>query len=159
VCRSREASHEGDLQSTSSKSRSRSAGSLAGSRSDSEGSARVASARTSALLRTRAAPPAVLRHPSFPTLPSTVPLTYTLTMQACLSDAPAERPTFAQITTIFADLCSEVSRGNYINSVGHIQVRRECVQARRTRGAHACSACVLTAACDAGHFGSTEHAA
>lgn len=62
------------------------------------------------------------RNPDFPNLPSTVPLTYTLTMQACLSERRSERPTFAQITTILHDLCSEVARGNYINSLGLIQV-------------------------------------
>lgn len=70
--------------------------------------------------RKRASP--LQRNPQFPNLPTTVPLTYTLTMQACLSERRAERPTFAQITTILADLSSEVARGNYINSLGHIQV-------------------------------------
>lgn len=36
-------------------------------------------------------------NPAFPDLPSSVPLTYTLVMHACLSAAPAERPTFAQV--------------------------------------------------------------
>ena len=35
--------------------------------------------------------------PSFPALPTAVPLTYTLTMHACLSTAPEERPTFEQV--------------------------------------------------------------
>lgn len=62
------------------------------------------------------------RNPDFPNLPTTVPLTYTLTMQACLAERRSERPTFAQITTILTDLSSEVARGNYINSLGLIQV-------------------------------------
>ena len=36
-------------------------------------------------------------HPAFPNLPSSVPLTYTLAMHACLSAVPTERPTFAQV--------------------------------------------------------------
>ena len=36
-------------------------------------------------------------NPAFPSLPSSVPLTYTLAMHACLSAVPAERPTFAQV--------------------------------------------------------------
>lgn len=36
-------------------------------------------------------------NPAFPNLPSSVPLTYTLTMHACLSAVPSERPTFAQV--------------------------------------------------------------
>lgn len=35
-------------------------------------------------------------NPKFPDLPSSVPLTYTLAMHACLSAALSERPTFAQ---------------------------------------------------------------
>jgi hypothetical protein len=35
--------------------------------------------------------------PTFPELPSSVPLTYTLAMHACLSMEPIERPTFAQV--------------------------------------------------------------
>ena len=36
-------------------------------------------------------------NPEFPRLPSSVPLTYTLTMVACLCSNPDERPTFAQV--------------------------------------------------------------
>lgn len=35
-------------------------------------------------------------HPDFPDLPSSVPLTFTLTMHACLSLTPSERPSFQQ---------------------------------------------------------------
>lgn len=73
--------------------------------------------------RARKPAPSLKRNPQFPNLPTTVPLTYTLTMQACLSERRSERPSFAQITTILADLSTEVARGNYINSLGHIQVR------------------------------------
>lgn len=66
--------------------------------------------------------PRPVQDPEFPHLPASVPLTFTLTMTACLSEAPADRPTFAQIGTIFGDLCSEVARGYYINSAGMLQV-------------------------------------
>ena len=36
-------------------------------------------------------------HPDFPEVPVGIPLTYTLTMHACLSAAPAERPNFEQV--------------------------------------------------------------
>jgi hypothetical protein len=62
------------------------------------------------------------RHPDFPHLPASVPLTYTLTMQACLSLEPRERPTFPQILTILSDLRAEVARGHYINGEGRAQV-------------------------------------
>lgn len=37
-------------------------------------------------------------NPEFPRLPFSVPLTYTLTMVACLCSNPDERPTFAQVS-------------------------------------------------------------
>lgn len=64
------------------------------------------------------------RHPDFPDLPSSVPLTYTLAIKACLSREPGERPTFPQLMTIIDDLKDEVSRGHYINGNGRAQVRR-----------------------------------
>ena len=36
-------------------------------------------------------------HPAFPELPESAPLTFTLTMHACLSASPADRPTFDQV--------------------------------------------------------------
>jgi hypothetical protein len=62
-------------------------------------------------------------HPLFPNLPSSVPLTYTLTMEACLSSAPEERPSFQQLLTLLADVQYEVALGKYINTVGRVQVR------------------------------------
>jgi hypothetical protein len=62
-------------------------------------------------------------HPLFPNLPSSVPLTYTLTMEACLSSAPEERPSFQQLLTLLADVQHEVALGKYINTVGRVQVR------------------------------------
>eukprot|EP00892_Ulva_mutabilis_P009188 jgi/Ulvmu1/6641/UM003_0279.1 len=61
------------------------------------------------------------RHPDFPDLPSSVPLTYTLAMKACLSRDPGQRPTFGQLQTIISDLQDEVARGHYINSQGRAQ--------------------------------------
>jgi hypothetical protein len=68
-------------------------------------------------------PNAFVHHPKFPSLPVTVPLTFTLTMKACLSEVPSERPTFGQIGTIFEDLWFEVDTGTYINSSGQVMVR------------------------------------
>lgn len=62
-------------------------------------------------------------HAGFPDLPPAVPLTFTLTMYACLSRTPEERPTFAQIRTLFKDLGEELSGGKYINSLGQPEVR------------------------------------
>eukprot|EP00892_Ulva_mutabilis_P009187 jgi/Ulvmu1/6640/UM003_0278.1 len=61
------------------------------------------------------------RHPGYPHLPASVPLTYTLTMTACLSERPKDRPTFSHILVILEDLVQEVSRGAYINSDGNPQ--------------------------------------
>jgi hypothetical protein len=61
-------------------------------------------------------------HPQFPKLPASVPLTFTLTMVACLSPKPEDRPTFAQVLTVLLDVEAEVVRGRYMNSVGLIQV-------------------------------------
>jgi hypothetical protein len=63
-----------------------------------------------------------IAHPSFPKLPASVPLTYTLTMVACLSAKPEDRPSFAQVLTVLSDVEAEVARGQYINSVGVTQV-------------------------------------
>lgn len=63
------------------------------------------------------------RHPSYPRLPTSVPLTYTLTMTACLSERPKDRPTFSHLLVILEDLVQEVAGGTYINSDGNPQVR------------------------------------
>jgi serine/threonine protein kinase len=62
------------------------------------------------------------RHPEFPNLPVSVPLTYVLTIEACLIDDPDERPTFGQLFEILSDLSEEVARGYYINGQGRAQV-------------------------------------
>lgn len=46
-----------------------------------------------------------IMNPLFPNLPLGVPLTYTLTMHACLSVVPGERPNFSQVC-IPAVLCT-----------------------------------------------------
>ena len=63
------------------------------------------------------------QHPSFPRLPASVPLTYTLTTKACLSEQPADRPSFEQLLAILDDLQAEVATGTYLNSRGNVQVR------------------------------------
>ena len=62
-------------------------------------------------------------HPDFPRVPASVPLTYTLTMVACLSERPEDRPSFSQAIDVLADVVGEVQRGAYINSDGVTLVR------------------------------------
>lgn len=70
-----------------------------------------------------AAPPAAYTHnPKFPNLPEDTPLTVVLTMAACLSDDPAERPTFVEVSQILTDVRSEVRSGAYIDSHAQPQV-------------------------------------
>ena len=47
-------------------------------------------------------------------------------MQACLSEDPTERPSFADLVVLLDDTCSEVLSGLYINSQGR-QVVRCCL--------------------------------
>ena len=83
------------------------------------------------------------RHPDFPNLPASVPLTYALTMTACLSDVPSERPTFLQLQQILSDLGDEVARGFYINGQGRAQVRGSKPPLPRPPSAlHCCGVCV-----------------
>lgn len=67
--------------------------------------------------------PSLMRHPDYPHLPDTVPMTYTLAMKACLSHHPKDRPSFPQILTILHDLKAETETGTYINSGGCLAVR------------------------------------
>jgi hypothetical protein len=62
-------------------------------------------------------------HPSYPCLPSRVPLIYTLTMQACVSSIPSDRPTFDQAAQLLEDTAMEVAGGVYVDSEGKRQVR------------------------------------
>ena len=70
-------------------------------------------------------------HPMFPSLPSSVPLTYTLTLKACLSEKPSERPSFEQLLSILDDMVGEVATGVYLNARGHPQ-NASAVQAMPT---------------------------
>lgn len=70
-------------------------------------------------------------HPLFPSLPSSVPLTYTLTLKACLSEKPSERPSFEQLLSILDDMVGEVATGVYLNARGHPQ-NSSAVQAMPT---------------------------
>lgn len=63
------------------------------------------------------------KHPDFPALPSGTPLTYTLTMQAALSDHARERPPFTDIAVLLSDTADEVRAGTYVNSEGATVVR------------------------------------
>jgi hypothetical protein len=62
-------------------------------------------------------------NPRFPRLPPTTPLTYTLTMKACLSTAAHERPTATQLRTLLNDMNLEVQQGQYIDCNGNRRVR------------------------------------
>ena len=52
-----------------------------------------------------------------------VPLTYTLTMKACLSHKYTERPSFAQVLQLLHDVQGEVAAGRYMDGTGRVQVR------------------------------------
>lgn len=62
------------------------------------------------------------RHPLFPRLHPLVPLTYVLTMRACLADDPDARPTFDEVATLLENVAIEVAGGIYVDSTGHRQV-------------------------------------
>ena len=64
------------------------------------------------------ATPRFAKDPDFPALPSGTPLTYTLTMQAALSDHAQERPPFEDIAILLRDTADEVRSGTYVNSEG-----------------------------------------
>jgi hypothetical protein len=63
-------------------------------------------------------PSACVRHPAFPDLPADVPLTYALTMHACLCALPADRPSFRDVVTLLDDTRAEVAAGSYLNLEG-----------------------------------------
>ena len=62
-------------------------------------------------------------HPDFPLLHAGVPLTYTLTMKACLSTKYTERPSFSQVLQLLKDVQVEVAKGRYMDGTGRVQVR------------------------------------
>lgn len=61
-------------------------------------------------------------HPEFPLLQAGVPLTYTLTMKACLSHKYTERPSFSQVLQLLNDVQVEVAKGRYMDGTGRVQV-------------------------------------
>lgn len=61
-------------------------------------------------------------HPDYPVLRPVVPLTYSLTMKACLRQHAMERPTFDQILELLRDVVKEVARGRYLDGDGRLQV-------------------------------------
>jgi hypothetical protein len=61
-------------------------------------------------------------HPEFPLLQAGVPLTYTLTMKACLSNKYTERPSFSQVLQLLNDVQIEVAKGRYMDGTGRVQV-------------------------------------
>jgi serine/threonine protein kinase len=67
-----------------------------------------------------------IAHPEFAALPPDAPLTFALTMKACLSSKHVERPTFNQILQLLRDLQKEVARGSYVDSAGRVQVLGLC---------------------------------
>ena len=80
-------------------------------------------------------------HPDFPLLPSRVPLTFTLTMKACLSPKPAERPSFPQVLQLLSDVQGEVAKGRYMDATGHVQVCTLLSARRRLCDVHAARFC------------------
>eukprot|EP00892_Ulva_mutabilis_P005445 jgi/Ulvmu1/3272/UM151_0020.1 len=60
-------------------------------------------------------------HPDYPVLRPAVPLTYSLTMKACLRQHAMERPTFDQILELLRDVVKEVARGRYLDGDGRLQ--------------------------------------
>jgi serine/threonine protein kinase len=80
-------------------------------------------------------------HPEFPLLHAGVPLTYTLTMKACLSPKYTERPSFSQVLQLLKDVHVEVAKGRYMDGTGRVQVRTAtgCTVAHMTR---CCAGCV-----------------
>jgi hypothetical protein len=63
-----------------------------------------------------------VQHSSFPSMPESVPLAYTLTVAACLSETPRDRPTFEELLVLLSDMEREVAEGQYVNSAAVNQV-------------------------------------
>jgi hypothetical protein len=72
---------------------------------------------------------------SFPTMPESVPLDYTLTVAACLSEKPADRPTFDELLVLLNDMEREAAQGQYINSAA---IKQVCSSAFAGRGCCMC---------------------
>jgi hypothetical protein len=65
--------------------------------------------------------PQYMRHPDFPSVPVDTPLTCAQALCACLSVAPSQRPSFAQLVVILGDVAKEIATGRYVNSAGQSQ--------------------------------------
>ena len=52
-----------------------------------------------------------------------MPLTYALTLHACLRDHHRERPTFAQVIALLEGVMQEVATGEYVDLAGEQRVR------------------------------------
>ena len=62
-------------------------------------------------------------NPSYPNLDSVTPLTYALTLHACLRDHYRERPTFEQVIDLLEGVQREVMFGEYTDLGGGLRVR------------------------------------
>ena len=67
--------------------------------------------------------PDYTRHPDFPSLPTTAPLTYALAMRACLSEVPSERPSFTTLVELLSNASDEIASGSYVGCDGLLTVR------------------------------------
>jgi hypothetical protein len=79
-------------------------------------------------------------------MPESVPLDYTLTVAACLSQTPADRPTFEELLVLLEDMEREAARGQYVNSAAIMKVRSHIFSGRSRRVcslAKLCSACAV----------------
>jgi hypothetical protein len=55
--------------------------------------------------------------------PSAAPLTFTLTMKACLAQSAADAPSFAQLCTLLEDISTEIQAPQYVDSDGNMRAR------------------------------------
>jgi serine/threonine protein kinase len=61
-------------------------------------------------------------NPGYPNLDPVTPLTYALTLHACLRDHHRERPTFEQVISLLEDVQREVASGQYDDLNGGVRV-------------------------------------
>jgi hypothetical protein len=61
-------------------------------------------------------------HPHFLRLPATVPLTYHLLLQVCLSMQPSNRLSFREVVQLLLCVKHEVDSGSYVDVLGRTQV-------------------------------------
>jgi serine/threonine protein kinase len=70
-------------------------------------------------------------HPSLGRFPASTPLNYALLSTACLSEAPADRPTFPLILEVLSDLQADLNSRYYTDLCGTTQVRLRGLEAIR----------------------------